>query len=146
MHLQDFLYEQIPLSRHLGVKIQHIDDLGAKVWAPLEPNRNHMGTAFGGSLQAVLVLSAYAWLFALMESRGHICHVILQESTFEFLKPVEGDFVAECKAPAKKNVEKFLTGFKRKNKARILIRASVEKSCLFSGKFVVQKSSQPHLS
>lgn len=142
MSLQDFIYDQIPLSRHLGVKINKIDELEAIVTAPLEINRNHMNTAFGGSLQAILVLSAYAWLFQIMKQNSHSCHVILQESNYEFLKPVCEDITAICRAPKESQMQKFLDTFAKKKKARIILHASVEDKCHFAGKFVVQKSSQ----
>lgn len=61
--LTSFLHEQIPLARALSIEIIKADDHEALVMGPLAPNRNHMGTAFGGSLSAVLILSCYTWLF-----------------------------------------------------------------------------------
>lgn len=145
MTLQDFIYEQIPLSQHLGVKIRKIDNLGAEVTAPLDPNRNHMGTAFGGSLQAILVLSAYAWLFQIMKQHGFQCHVILQESHFEFLAPVKADIVAVCKAPNENQLNKFLNTFTKKQKARITLHAFIKDKCEFTGRFVVQKSTRSEI-
>ncbi len=145
MTLQDFIYDQIPLSKHLGVKIFKIDDLEAIVTAPLDINRNHMNTAFGGSLQAILVLSAYAWLFQIMKQKGYSCHVVLQESSYEFLKPVSEDIKAICRAPKGTQLQKFLNTFAKKKKARITLHAAVEDKCVFIGKFVVQTSSHTNL-
>src|SRR5689334_15091534 len=111
MTLQDFIYDQIPLSRHLGLKISKIDELEAVVTAPLDINRNHMNTAFGGSLQAILVLSAYAWLFQIMKQKGYNCHVILQESSYEFFKPVSTDIKAICRSPKGTQLQKFLNTY-----------------------------------
>jgi len=64
-----FLHEQIPLTRAMGVRVRSWD--GEKLWlsAPLEPNHNHLGTAFGGSLSALATLAGYSLLWLLLGDR-----------------------------------------------------------------------------
>ena len=58
-----FLHEQIPLTQSMGVTLESYDGTQLVVTAPLEPNHNHLGTAFGGSLSALTTLTGYAMLW-----------------------------------------------------------------------------------
>src|SRR5690606_33240492 len=55
-----FLHAKIPLARAMGVRVERCDSEGLVLTAPLEPNHNHLGTAFGGSLAALATLAGYA--------------------------------------------------------------------------------------
>ncbi|CAN5439908.1 thioesterase domain-containing protein [soil metagenome] len=144
--LEKFLYEQIPLATALEIAVVHADDTSAEVKAPLYPNRNHMGTAFGGSLNAVMVLAGYAWLFQCMESRGHRGHVVLKESTIQYLLPVASDFSAVAKGPTGESFEKFLDGFERKGRSRVHVAIEVDTpsgvACRLNCEFVAKRADQ----
>ena len=60
--------------------------------APLAPNANHKGTAFGGSLFCVAVLTGWAWATRYIAARGLNADAVIQESTIRYLKPVHGEF------------------------------------------------------
>jgi thioesterase domain-containing protein len=141
--LEAFLYRQIPLAKALGARVVRVDEKGAEVSAPLEPNRNHLGTVFGGSLHSILVLSAYVWLFHVLEKHDYSGHVILKSDKTQYLLPVQGEIKAVCSAPEREAVKRFFETFERKGKARILIPASVlvieGEACVFEGEFVAVK-------
>ena len=65
-----FLHEQIPLTQAMGVQIESYDEAQLVVTAPLEPNHNHLGTAFGGSLSALTTLTGYAMLWLQLGDQG----------------------------------------------------------------------------
>ena len=144
--LEKFLYDQIPLTSTLGISVLHADDTYAEVPAPLYPNRNHMGTAFGGSLNAVMVLAGYAWLFQCMASRGHRGHVVLKQSSIQYLLPVTADFTAIAKGPTGHEFEKFLNGFERKGRSRVHVAIEVHTpaglACRLICEFVARRSDQ----
>ncbi len=140
--LEKFLYAKIPLARHLGSKIKSIDENRAVVSAPLSKNRNHMGTGFGGSLQALLILSAYGWLYQRMQESNRTCHLILQECTTQFLKPVnKNEIIAICEAPKSLELKKFFSTFDKKGIARIELNAAIHDECVLVGRFVAKKST-----
>jgi thioesterase domain-containing protein len=138
--LEEFLHEQIPLTEALGVKIIKSDDSGAEVTAPLAPNRNHLGTVFGGSLHSVLVLSAYLWLFHALEKKGISNHVVLMSSHTDYLHPVTGEFKAVCPAPKPEDFKRLMRTLERRGRARIRLHAHISTAkglaCVFSGDFV----------
>lgn len=143
--LKNLLYEEIPLAKAMGVEINTSDAFSTSVMAPLALNRNHMDTAFGGSLSSLLILSCYAWLFHRLEEEGFHSHVLIQEAHTDYLLPVKDDLIAVCKSPREEEFHKFLESFRRKNVARIALEAEIStaegKCCTFRGLFVAQKNS-----
>lgn len=148
--LQAFLHQQIPLSQALGVAVQRADDASAEVSAPLAPNSNHLGTAFGGSLSALLILSGYTWLFRAMSVRGHKCHVVLKRSEVDYVKPVTSSIIATATAPSEKEFDMFLKTFEKKGIGRVNISATISDSnssiaARLLGEFVATPATESHL-
>lgn len=143
IELLNLLYEEIPLARAMGVKINTSDAHSTAVMAPLALNRNHLDTAFGGSLSSLLILSCYAWLFHRLNEEGHKVHVLIQEAHTDYLLPVKEDLIAVCRSPSEEDYEKFKESFRRKNVGRITLHAEISttdgKCCTFRGIFVAQK-------
>ena len=50
------------LAKHIGIVVESADDSAVVLRAPLAPNANYKGTAFGGSLYSVAVLTGWAWV------------------------------------------------------------------------------------
>lgn len=139
---ETFLFDQIPQTKSLGVLIRKVSLDSVELTAPLEPNRNHLGTAFGGSLGTLLVLAGYTWLYNALAERGHHCNVVLRKSNVDYLKPVDRDFVAVAHAPTEKDFAEFFEAFERKGKGRIVIKAEIKNAgniaCLFTGEFIAR--------
>ncbi len=143
--LLNFLHTHIPLTKSLGLQIVSIDEEGARIKAPLAPNHNHMGSAFGGSLSTMMILSGYIWLYDQLQKHGHIAHVILAKEEAEYLLPVTADIEVLAKTPSESSWKKFEETFKRKGIARIVISSEIKSSsstpaALFKGEFVARKS------
>ena len=51
--------DDIPLTRAMGLRVESLGEGGIRMNAPLEPNVNDKGTAFGGSLAAILTLAGW---------------------------------------------------------------------------------------
>ncbi|MEP6669643.1 MAG: YiiD C-terminal domain-containing protein [Chthoniobacter sp.] len=140
--LERFLHEQIPLTVAMGVQVAECDDTRLVLTAPLAPNRNHLQTAFGGSLHALATLSGYSLLWWLL--REPHAHIVIRESTIRYKNPVRGDLRAVCHSPAAQELERFRRDFARKGKARISLDAVVEYddeiAVRFSGVFVAINS------
>jgi thioesterase domain-containing protein len=136
--LERYLHEKIPLTVAMGVHVAECDDEHLVLTAPLAPNRNHLGTAFGGSLHTLATLSGYALLWWLLR-RPH-AHIVIRESTITYDRPVRGDLRAICQSPPSDELERFRKDFARKGKARITLNAIVEHegeiAAEFEGMFV----------
>lgn len=141
--LETFLLEQIPLASSMGLKIEHADFHSVILRAPLAPNRNHLGGAFGGSLQSLLIFSCYTWLFHHLIEDGN-CHVLIQSAKTDYLHPVKEDMKIVCPAPKQDDLETFMKIYERKGRARLRLSSYVEistgRACVFEGEFVAEKS------
>lgn len=137
-----FLYSEIPMAKAMGVNIPEASETSITVTAPLSVNRNHLDTAFGGSLSTLLIFSCYAWLFQAVNKEGYRCHVLIQSGHTDYILPVNEDLRAICHAPDSKSFIKFLESFRRKGVGRLTLRAEIVtakgKACHFEGIFIAQ--------
>lgn len=142
--LRDYLFDQIPLARAIGIEIKEASLDQIIMTAPLEPNSNHMDTAFGGSLATVLILVCYSYLFNRLELEGFGAHVLIKDGHTQYLDPVREDIKAICKAPDNEVLSHFIKVFERRGKARIKLEAFIQagpnKSCVFTGEFVAVRA------
>jgi thioesterase domain-containing protein len=133
-----FLHEQIPLTRAMGVKLESYDGTQLVVTAPLEPNHNHLGTAFGGSLSALTTLTGYAMLWLQLGDRN--AHIVIRESTLRYKRPVGGTLRAVCQRPDEALLAAFKTTFESTGKAHLKLQVQVvhaDQICvMFEGDFV----------
>jgi thioesterase domain-containing protein len=122
--LERFLHEKIPLTVAMGVRVESCDDARLVLTAPLEPNHNHLGTAFGGSLHALATLSGYGLLWWLLGEPE--AHIVIRESTIRYERPVRDVLRAVCASPPTAELERFRKDFARKGKARIALEAVIQ--------------------
>jgi thioesterase domain-containing protein len=136
--IEAYLHEKIPLARAMEVQVAECNDTRLMLTAPLAPNRNHLQTAFGGSLQALAILSGYSLLWRLLDNPE--AHIVIRESTIRYERPVKGELRAVCSAPSFLELTRFQSDFARKGKARIILEAVIEQggeaAVLFRGVFV----------
>ena len=133
-----FLHEQIPLTRAMGVKLESYDGEQLVVTTPLEPNHNHLGTAFGGSLSALTTLTGYAMLWLQLGDRN--AHIVIRESNIRYKHPVRGMLRAVCLRPDETSLASFKVAFQSTGKAHLKLQVQVihaDQVCvMFEGDFV----------
>lgn len=122
--IQKLLHSKIPITRAMGVKVEDYDGQRLILSAPLAENVNHLGTAFGGSLHALAVLSGYGLLW--LELKGVECHIVIRRSTISYERPVRGALRAICVRPHADVLEEFKKMFHQNGKARIALSATIE--------------------
>src|SRR5215210_1626167 len=103
--IQELFYSKIPITRALGVRVEHYDGERLVLSAPLDSNVNHLGTAFGGSLNALAVLSGYGLLW--LELQDTECHIVIRKSSISYDRPVRGEIRAICVRPGANALEEF---------------------------------------
>jgi thioesterase domain-containing protein len=135
---EDFFYEQIPLTRAMGVKVASYSEGALVLRAPLAPNHNHLGTAFGGSLSVMATLAGYGLLWLELGDRS--LHIVIRRSHIEYLRPVTGEIVARCSRPNPITFEAFRNRLKQKGKSRLELEVEIvekDQVCVkFVGEFV----------
>ncbi|MGB8355903.1 MAG: YiiD C-terminal domain-containing protein [Chthoniobacteraceae bacterium] len=120
---EQFLHQQIPLSRAMGVNVEGYDGKQLVLTAPLPLNHNHLGTAFGGSLSAIATLAGYALLWLELDDRE--CHIVISKSSISFRRPVEGIIRAVCHRPGDAALAGFKKKFALKGKAQIRLTVTI---------------------
>jgi thioesterase domain-containing protein len=137
--IEDLFYSKIPITRAMGVKVEDYDGRRLVLRAPLEANVNHLGTAFGGSLNALAVLSGYGLLW--LELQDTQAHIVIRESSISYDRPVTGELRAVCNSPGEGALAEFKQTFQHRGKARINLTSTIEDQGVtavrFQGTFVV---------
>lgn len=140
--VEQYLYAHIPVSEAIGVRVARLDARGIRLTAPLAPNLNHRGTAFGGSISTLLILSAWSLIHTRMQAQGLACRLVIRRNAVEYDRPVDGPFEAFCPAPDEADWARFIDMFTRKGKSRLTLQAEVcvqgaaEVAATFEGTFV----------
>ncbi len=133
-----FLHDQIPLTRAMGVEVQSWDGRELCLTAPLEPNHNHLGTAFGGSLSALVTLAGYSLLWLLLGDRE--AHIVIRDSSIRYRHPVRGELRALCRHPGDEAWRAFQAQFSANGRARLTLQVAIveeDRVCVeFEGVFV----------
>jgi thioesterase domain-containing protein len=138
-YLQERIDREIVLARPMGVIVESADDLSLVLRAPLAPNANHKGTAFGGSLYSLAVLTGWAWLTRFLATRKLDAEAVIQESSMRFLKPVRGEMRASLEIPAAADIDKFQKMLVRADRGRIRLQVKMHEgsalATIFDGLF-----------
>lgn len=138
--LQEYIDHHIPLVRAMQVRAQSYSPAaGLELTAPLAPNSNHQGTAFGGSLHGIATLAAWGFLWLSLADQRDL-HLVVRESRVDYRRAVTGALVARCPPPAAAAYRKFCAALARRGKAAIGMKAEIVQNggiaAEFSGRFV----------
>jgi thioesterase domain-containing protein len=123
--LQQTLHDSIPLSRAMQLTVADYDGSRLVLSAPLAPNVNDKGTAFGGSLYNVAVLCGWSLLRLRLDEAGlEKKNIVIQEANTRYLLPVTGELQAECRVVAEA-WQDFLQALQKRGRARITLTVAV---------------------
>lgn len=125
-YLQHRIVSEFALARHIGIVVESADDAAVVLRAPLEPNANYKGTAFGGSLYSIALLTGWAWVTRHLAARGVAADAVIQESSTRFLAPVQGELRASAAAPPGPQIDKFYKMLQRAERGRIRLRVDID--------------------
>jgi len=124
-YLQDRISGEFPLAEHIGIVVEAAGDAGVILSAPLAPNANFKGTAFGGSLFCIAVLTGWGWVTRYLAARQIGAEAVVQESTIRYLTPVQGAMRASLTAPSVEQIERFRKMLRRAGRGRIRLRVDI---------------------
>ena len=123
--LERYLHDHIPISRHLGTRVLDAGANAVRLAAPLAQNVNHRQTVFGGSLSALAILAAWAWLHVNLRGDGFVGQIVIQSHSMKYLAPADADFEALCRAPGEERWAHFRQTLVQRHRARIELDAEL---------------------
>ena len=124
-HVRAKLKEQVPLITHMGIDVISWDGSTVVVEAPLEPNLNTHGTAFGGSLYCVGAMTGWSALHLTLMDAGHLPSVWLAKGEVAYLKPVRGTLRARTTITDEQR-HRILTGYEQNGRVKTSIDISIK--------------------
>lgn len=123
--LEHELLDDIPLSRAMALRIVAWDGTVLEMGAPLAPNINDKGCAFGGSLASVMTLAGWALVRLAVDEARLPSDIYVQDSTIRYLAPVWGDLRARARLDAGDAFAPFLDVLRARGKARLTVQVVV---------------------
>jgi thioesterase domain-containing protein len=124
-YLQQLIDREIMLAKPMGIIVESADETAVVLRAPLAPNANHKGTAFGGSLYSIAVLTGWAWITRFLATRKLDAEAVIQESSMRFLAPVHGEMRSSIEIPGEAEIDKFQKMLLRAARGRIRLQVNV---------------------
>jgi thioesterase domain-containing protein len=138
--LQQTLYTDIPLTREMGLRVAAYDGQTLQLTAPLAPNVNNKGTAFGGSLYNLAVLCGWSLLRLKLNEAGlNEKNIVIHEANTRYLLPVTGELHAACTLTGDV-LNEFMQPLQKKGRARITLTVAIHQqdrtAVEFTGQYV----------
>jgi len=135
------LLADIPLARAMQLRVHDYDGDNLRLAAPLAPNINDKGCAFGGSLLSLLTLAGWGLIVLKLRESGSRCDVYVQDSEVRYLAPVWEDFVAAARLADGESWDEFARALQARGRARLSVAcrvalASGADACVLSARFV----------
>ena len=124
--IQTYLYEQIPLSEAIEVRVVEVKNNLVILAAPLQPNINHRSTVFGGSASALAILSAWTLINFRLQNEGIKTRLVIKKNTMSYDKPITSDFQAVCYLNESEIWTRFVKILQKKNKSRITVNSFLQ--------------------
>lgn len=145
-----YLARHVPITQAMGIRFCSFDERGVVMTAPLKPNVNDKGIAFGGTLASILALSGWALTDLLLRREGEVADVLIAVATTEYLAPVASRIVARCPLPPAAEAAAFVSAYRLRGRARLRLAASVEtaagEAARFQATYVARRPTLPPLA
>jgi thioesterase domain-containing protein len=141
----EYLHRSIPLIAAMDLRVLRSEAGSIELLAPLAPNRNHQGAAFGGALATLGIVSGWALLQQELERAAVPAKIVVQRSECDYLVPVDAEFSSRSELPAEE-WERFVAMLRKRGRARIVVQSSLRcsgrEAVRHSGTFVAMSESQ----
>ncbi|MCG3667579.1 thioesterase domain-containing protein [Aliarcobacter butzleri] len=141
--LENKLHNEIPLTKFMDLKITKYDEKELITIAPLNKNINDKGTAFGGSLATLTIISGWSicWLIS-KELEINSENIVVIKNEHSYRKPVKKELICHTKRPTKDEIENLKNKLLLKKSASIKISSQIIEDgeiCVdFTGYYVIK--------
>ncbi len=116
----------IPLARAMGLSVTGGADGALTLTAPLDPNINDKGCAFGGSLVGLMTLAGWGLLRLALAVRGRTaCDIYVVDSMVRYLAPVRETLKAVARFDGGTRPDAILDDLDTRGKARARVHCEI---------------------
>ena len=122
--VQTKLQEEVPLIRHIGLQLVSWDGHSVTAQAPLAPNLNTHGTAFGGSLYCVAAMTGWSLVHLSLLAAGYQPSVWVVKGEVAYKTPVRGSIQASATI-AEADRQHLLDRYQAKGRTKVDIEVVV---------------------
>ncbi|MFA9374394.1 MAG: YiiD C-terminal domain-containing protein [Poseidonibacter sp.] len=141
--LQNKLHKEIPLTKMMDIKINSYTDINLITTAPLDININDKGTAFGGSLSTMTIISSWSMCWLISQELGFDSkNIVVIKNENSYKRPVTKDIVCYTQKPSNEELQILKTKLDKKGSASIKIYSKIiedDKECVsFEGVYVIK--------
>ena len=124
--LQNKLYNDIPLTKIMEIKIQNYTNQELITTASLGININDKGTAFGGSLSTITIISGWSLCWLISKELGFDSNnIVIIKNETSFRKPVTKDIVCHTKKPSLQEIQILKEKLLTKKSASLKIKSKI---------------------
>ena len=124
-YLEETFHTKIPITQAMGIQVRHYDGTNLMLGAPLEPNVNDKGTAFGGSLFSLLVLAGWGLIHLKLKEEEIPGDIMIHESSVSYSLPVTDHWETHCRLPEAPGYAHFLEQLRARGRARLALESQI---------------------
>ena len=141
--LQKKLHNEIPLTKLMQIKIKEYNEKELITTAPLNININDKGTAFGGSLSTMTIISSWSLSWLISKEFGFDSkNIVVIRNENSYKKPVTKDIICHTQKPSKEEIQRLKEKLETKKSASIKIKSHIIEDgeiCVeFEGYYVIR--------
>lgn len=123
--LQGYILQHIPLARAMELRATRYDGAELELAAPLAPNINDKGCAFGGSMASLMTLAGWGLVELALRARNIECDIYVGDSTVRYREPLFGELRATARFGEADALDAFLKTLAGRGKARIQVTCAI---------------------
>ena len=129
------------MARAMQLSLRAYDGMQLTMSAPLQPNINDKGCAFGGSLVSLMTLAGWGVVVLKLKDLGRDCDVYVQDSTVRYLAPLWSDLTAVAQLAEDQTWDDFAQALAQRGRARATVECRVplddgRDACTMQARFV----------
>jgi thioesterase domain-containing protein len=148
--LERLIVEKMPITEHLEFSLAADEQGRVRASAPLQPNANHMGSAFGGSISMLATVTGWAMMHQVVEDAvedmKERVQVMIQEGDIEYMRPIYDNISVICERPDEDALERFQQMLDRWGRARLDLKCKIdaagERAVTFIGRYVAMATGE----
>ena len=119
------LLDQITPAQALGIELSEWNGRRVTLSAPLEKNLNDKGTAFAGSIDALLDLAGWSAITLALRDAGIEAEVMIVKSETEYMAAIRSDMTATATI-TKEETDRMMAELQARGRSRAVLPALLE--------------------